>query len=213
MSSILREVFGEYLKHRLDPMSARREAVGSLSKHDTPDVRRLVAKLDDPGINALMYKADEVMSTESLTMVSSVDAELVWEELGYDLGRADDAEIRLWRSELEGFLSQYSGGRLDILWDLSWSLCLWPQNRFKLVHLAVYTSLMGDKPDSLNCPYQFILTSERKRRIKQRERRIYAAAKRGDLVALVQLGLGQDIAERAVRKVRGLLEASDEPAI
>lgn len=192
---------------RLDPREMLRSSVGLLSRYDTPDSRRLVVKLDDPGLRRLMHSASALIKAEgTLASYSSVSPASVRRDLEVLLDiQVRREDVLFWISESGDVIEQvYSLPRLDWLWDFSWSYLLGRPRRFKARHLVVYGAIRGAVFDGMkNVPLQAALNKVRKSRLRKKDRAIYRSARDGNIEALVELGLTAEQAELAVVKVAG----------
>jgi len=183
----------------------RRRGVERLAYYNSPDCRRLVPKLIDPELSRLMDEASELL----VSGVEKIKPARVYDELGLNTFMVDRNEVYTWRTALQDELEKFSYRRLDWLWDMSWSFSLWPRKTFKAVHLAVYCAVRGEVPRNVDQPYQYILTAERKHRIRRWERQLYVAAKNQDYQGLKQLGLSEVLIDRAITHVKGELDSAD----
>jgi len=192
---------------RLDPREMLRSSVGLLGRYDTPDSRRLMSKLDDPGIRRLMHSARALIKAEG-TLASYGDISPT--RVRRDLEVLLDIQVRredvlFWLSESGDVIEKvYSFPRLDWLWDFSWSYLLGRSRSFKARHLVVYGAIRGAAFDGMkNVPLQAALNKVRKSRLRKKDRAIFRSARNGDIEALVELGLTSEQAELAVVKVAG----------
>ncbi|KKN33702.1 hypothetical protein LCGC14_0801080 [marine sediment metagenome] len=192
---------------RLNPREMLRSSVGLLSRYSTPDARRLVRKLEDPGIRGLMHKANALIKMEgTLIEYRSVDPVRVRQELEVLLDiQVRREDVLFWISESGSAIEEvYSLSRLDWLWDFSWSYLLGRPRLFRPRHLLVYGAIRGVAFDGMkNVPLQAALNKVRKSRLRKKDRSIFRSAKDGDIEALVELGLTAEQAELAVVKVAG----------
>jgi hypothetical protein len=184
---------------------SRRMDVESMKGMRTWDVRRLQEKLVDPQVMLLGSKGLDVAAEEAITILRTYDPKEVSFEAGL-LQNIDDRETLYYdlsqnRQSLE---TLYSYSRLDILWDMAWSMYLWPPNTFGPNFVRLYRSLMGDR-ELLDLPpkfpFQFLLTAERKRRLNRAESHLYTCAKRAGLNDLLEMGLSEDLAMHAIEWV------------
>ncbi len=193
------------MRVQLDRRAILRMVVQGLKVHDTPDVRRLLAKLQKPGQKQLFRDAEILIGSEGLlTEYEHVDVASVGRDLrqllDIQVGREDILSwARDYRAEI---LRTYTPARLDWLWDFSWSYSLWGGSRFKARHVLVYGAVRGCVPSDMhNVPFQAALNSVRKGLIRKRERSIFISSRRGDLKGLIVLGLSEEQARKAIEKV------------
>ena len=197
------KVFG-LASRRANHVSMRRLGVKTLANHNTPDSKRLVTKLDDFDLKRLMQTAEPLLRSE----VVSVNREQVLFELGVNFPMVDRTEVWSWRSHLSDVLEPFEFERLDWLWDMAWTFYLWPMSNFKKIHLAVYDNIKGPAPKGLDQPFQLVLSAERRNRIRNWERRVYRAAKKGSLPDLLDLGMSEENSNYAMDYLKKRAERS-----
>ena len=193
------EIFLRNLEADLDPLKVARNSVKALATHNTPDVKRLTEKLYSIGINPLMERAEYLVKGN----ISSVNAERTYKELTSN-PTFDRVNIYQWRAAFDDVLEKFTWERLDWLWEMSWTFTLWPFIRFNQVHFDIYCNIRGPKPRNLDEPWQIILSAERKTRIRRWEKKVYQAAKYSNKEGLYELGLREELVERALERMREL---------
>lgn len=161
----------------------RRIQIQRLSKlYDTPDMRRLSSKLKSPDVKRLYEEGLILIEEENLNTESFWTTDL--EESKFDLAKEtfllSYEDIKLAFDDVdEKFLRLISFARLDWTWDFSWSYSIWETNKFPENILRMYNLIKGERPKSLHDrPYQIVLNTERKRRIKLWKQRLGRAVVR-----------------------------------
>jgi len=168
--------------------------------HDTPDMRRLSAKLDDPEIERIYNEGVELCGLEGLdeSQFLLVDLKEVKVDLGKDIIAYDYEARKIMVEDVEeSLLECISFARLDWTWDFMWSYHLWPVSKFADDCLRLYGLIRGPRPRGLHArPFQYVLNYERKRRIRKWETKISRAAIRGDDIQVKELSKCPEVISR-----------------
>jgi hypothetical protein len=213
------KIISEHFRRLADPVFARRSNVESMhTRYKTTDVIRMHSKLSNPDFKGLMLKADDLMTSENISLWEPSSPDWMNEVLyhiHYDPDIREDTEefadreteyerkrnVTQWREEFPEILKKYSWDRLDWLWDMSWSFYVSYRDQFRQGHLKVYKSILGNIPRGLeDIPFQSVLTAERKYRQRSFNEKMSKAILRKDTETLEQMGFTEDEISKAYER-------------